>query len=83
MPMQKGAKPGTPGFGRNIAAEEKAGKPPAQAEAIAYSEAKSTGDSFPVEKGLTLKAMNDRARDAFAKPKCDCDETKGSEEGRF
>lgn len=39
MPLQKGAKPGSKGFGKNIAAEERAGKPPAQAEAIAYSEA--------------------------------------------
>lgn len=38
MPLEK-AKPGTPGFGRNIATEIKAGKKPAQAEAIAYSKA--------------------------------------------
>jgi len=40
MPLQKGAKPGSKGFGENIAAEIRAGKPPAQAKAIAYSEAK-------------------------------------------
>jgi hypothetical protein len=40
MPLIKGAKPGTKAFGRNIAAEIRAGKPPAQAAAIAYSEAK-------------------------------------------
>lgn len=41
MPLIKGAKPGTKSFGKNIAAEIKAGKPKAQAVAIAYSEAKS------------------------------------------
>lgn len=41
MPLIKGAKPGTKSFGKNIAAEIKAGKPRAQAAAIAYSEAKS------------------------------------------
>ena len=39
MPLVKGAKPGSKDFGRNIAAEIKAGKPRAQAAAIAYSEA--------------------------------------------
>ena len=41
MPLNKGAKPGTKKFGDNIAIEEKAGKKPNQAIAIAYSEAKS------------------------------------------
>ena len=39
MPLIKGAKPGTKSFGKNIAAEENAGKPKAQSIAIAYSEA--------------------------------------------
>lgn len=39
MPLNKGAKPGSKGFGENIATEIKAGKPAKQAEAIAYSEA--------------------------------------------
>lgn len=39
MPLEAGAKPGTPGFGRNVATEIKAGKPQKQAVAIAYSEA--------------------------------------------
>lgn len=39
MPLHKGAKPGSEGFGENIAAEIHAGKPAKQAEAIAYSEA--------------------------------------------
>jgi len=39
MPLIKGAKPGTKNFGKNIAAEENAGKKPKQAIAIAYSEA--------------------------------------------
>jgi len=38
MPLIEGAKPGSKGFGENIAAEIHAGKPPKQAEAIAYSE---------------------------------------------
>jgi hypothetical protein len=41
MPLVKGAKPGSKGFGKNIGAEIKAGKPKNQAIAIAYSEAKS------------------------------------------
>jgi len=40
MPLIKGAKPGSKGFGKNIVAEEKAGKPPKQAIAIAYAEAR-------------------------------------------
>jgi len=39
MPLEK-AKPGTPGFGRNIRREVEAGKPQKQAVAIAYSEAR-------------------------------------------
>ena len=38
MPLQKGAKPGSPGFKGNIKAEMAAGKPQKQAVAIAYSE---------------------------------------------
>jgi hypothetical protein len=38
MPLHKGAKPGSKGFGENIATEIRAGKPPKQAQAIAYSE---------------------------------------------
>ncbi len=41
MPLVKGAKPGSPGFKKNIKAEISAGKPQNQAVAIAYSEAKS------------------------------------------
>ena len=39
MPLQKGAKPGSKGFGANIKTEIGAGKPQRQAVAIAYSEA--------------------------------------------
>jgi hypothetical protein len=39
MPLIKGAKPGSKNFGKNIAAEENAGKKPKQAIAIAFSEA--------------------------------------------
>ncbi len=39
MPLKKGAKPGSKGFGENISAEIKAGKPKNQAIAIAFSEA--------------------------------------------
>lgn len=41
MPLKKGAPPGSRGFGQNIATEIKAGKPPKQAEAIAYREARA------------------------------------------
>jgi hypothetical protein len=40
MPLIKGAKAGTKNFGKNIAAEENAGKKPKQAIAIAFSEAR-------------------------------------------
>jgi len=41
MPLIKGAKPGSPGFKKNIETEVKIGKKPVnQAVAIAYSEAK-------------------------------------------
>ena len=43
MPLEK-APVGSPGFGRNIATEIKAGKKPAQAEAIAYSKARGDAD---------------------------------------
>lgn len=39
MPLYKNAKPGSKKFGENIAIEERAGKKPKQAIAIAYSEA--------------------------------------------
>lgn len=39
MPLQKGAKPGSPAFKKNISTEVKAGKPVKQSVAIAYSEA--------------------------------------------
>lgn len=45
MPLERGAQPGSKGFGRNIATEIRAGKDPKQAEAIAYSEAGETKDS--------------------------------------
>jgi len=41
MPLHKGAKPGSPGFKKNIETEMAAGKPQKQAVAIAYSEARS------------------------------------------
>lgn len=44
MPLEKGPV-GSDAFGRSIATEEKAGKPPKQAEAIAYSEAGEKKDS--------------------------------------
>lgn len=42
MPLIRGAQPGTKNFGKNIAAEENAGKKPKQAIAIAFSEAKQS-----------------------------------------
>lgn len=41
MPLEKGAKPGSEGFSRNVATEVKAGKPTKQAVAIAYREARN------------------------------------------
>lgn len=41
MPLVKGAKPGSPGFKKNIKAEMSAGKPLKQSLAIAYSESKA------------------------------------------
>lgn len=49
MPLVKGAKPGSKGFGKNISTEMKAGKPQKQAIAIAYSEAR--GKKKPKKKG--------------------------------
>jgi hypothetical protein len=43
MPLEN-AKEGTPGFGRNIATEVKAGKPEKQAVAIAYAKARGDAD---------------------------------------
>lgn len=40
MPLQKGAKPVSPGFKSNIRAEVNSGKPINQAIAIAFSEAR-------------------------------------------
>lgn len=40
MPLVKGAKPGSPGFKKNIKAEVAAGKPMKQSVAIAYSESR-------------------------------------------
>lgn len=42
MPLIKGAKPGSPGFKKNIEREMKSGKKQSQSVAIAYSEAKQT-----------------------------------------
>lgn len=68
MPLNKGAKPGSKGFGQNIATEEKVGKPAKQAEAIAYSVAKD-GMGEARRAVLTLKgpeatlgAATDRAQ---------------------
>ena len=44
MPLEK-AKPGTPGFSRNVATEVKAGKPVKQAVAIAYKQAGERQDA--------------------------------------
>ncbi len=54
MPLVKGAKPGSKGFGKNIATEEKSGKGIKQSIAIAYSEAKGKkkdGKSCKTKKG--------------------------------
>lgn len=49
MPLEK-APVGSPGFGRNIETEEKAGKKPKQAEAIAFSKAR--GDMLEEEQSI-------------------------------
>lgn len=41
MPLEKGASPGSKGFGKNVATEVNAGKPTKQAVAIAYREARA------------------------------------------
>lgn len=48
MPLHEGAKPGSKEFSENVAAEVKAGKPQAQAVAIAYREARAdmSGSQF-------------------------------------
>lgn len=66
MPLVKGAKPGSKGFGKNIGAEIKAGKPPKQAAAIAYSEAGEK--KKPKKKGIShvsekrIKGYGDRKK---------------------
>ncbi len=56
MPLEEGAKPGSPAFGRNIATEIKAGKNPSQAEAIAY--AKARGDMVEEQETIEDNARN-------------------------
>ena len=55
MPLYKGAKPGSKKFGENIATEERAGKKPKQAIAIAFSE---SGEHKKKSKGLNGRHKN-------------------------
>jgi hypothetical protein len=51
MPLLKGAKARSPkGFGKNVKAEMKSGKPQKQAVAIAYSEAREGKKKKPKKK---------------------------------
>ena len=56
MPLIKGAKPGSKGFGQNIKSEMTAGRPQKQAIAIAYSEA---GEKVPSKKQKKYKPAKD------------------------
>jgi hypothetical protein len=46
MPLHRGAKPGSKEFGENVATEIEAGKPRAQAVAIAYAESRRKTDAL-------------------------------------
>lgn len=63
MPLESGAKPGSPGFGRNIATEERAGKPSKQAEAIAYSKARGDAVDFGELKRQLSEFLSEEARE--------------------
>lgn len=65
MPLEKGAKPGSEGFSKNVAAEVRAGKPAKQAVAIAYNEAKAdtTRAEFDEIKRLLTKFFTEEAKE--------------------
>jgi hypothetical protein len=56
-------------LGKNIATEENAGKPPAQAEAIAFAtQRKNEDESYhQVNPDMTLAKLNDANRKAWCK----------------
>lgn len=56
MPLIRGAKPGSPGFKKNIKAEISAGKPQKQAVAIAYSESRQPKKDAKMKKHEGHKA---------------------------
>jgi hypothetical protein len=70
MPLEN-AKPGTPGFGRNIGTEIRAGKDPKQAEAIAYSKAR--GDESPAFDKLFAAADALYAKADAVRKDADCE----------
>lgn len=77
MPLEKGPV-GSAAFGRNIATEEKAGKPPKQAEAIAYSETGEKKDG-PMDRLDSILAKCDSMEkrvDALCASRKDSDEFK-------
>lgn len=59
MPLEN-APVGSPGFGRNVATEEKAGKPEKQAVAIAYSKAR--GDAIPSPSDVEKMSHEERLK---------------------
>jgi hypothetical protein len=58
MPLEN-APVGSPGFGRNVATEIKAGKPQKQAVAIAYRQAGERKDGTDLASGIPLNAKLD------------------------
>lgn len=67
MPLEEHTKPGSEGFGKNIATEVKAGKPTKQAVAIAY--AKARGDSAEEEQDAILLTRQDMSDEGWDKLK--------------
>lgn len=65
MPLEN-AKPGTPGFSRNIATEIKAGKPEKQAVAIAYSNAEKDAGAYRTFKDFGSMAEAEKFRDTLS-----------------
>lgn len=56
MPLEAGAKPGSPGFSRNVATEVRAGKPVKQAAAIAYAKARGDAEKRPPPRSQLAQA---------------------------
>ena len=72
MPLESGSSRET--IGHNIATEIRAGKKPAQAIAIAYSNARKTGHGKPKKKSLYIKRkmISPRVKCSRFKNHCNC-----------